>query len=406
MSDSAQPSGCRRARRPASARQVLVILAACLSVARADAAWRLEGSAGLETRWFPKAPLYPEQARHAAVLLLNPVLKIEPAADGPWRATLDVAARIDARDRAARTVDLSQATVMHQTAAAVWRAGFDKVFWGVTESVHLIDVVNQVDPRVSIDLDAKLGQPMLSYSRFLGDAGRVDALWLPYFRERPSPGEASRQRVPGMGTVQTDHGLGSLRRTDDVALRWAGALPWGGADAGLYHFAGLGREPIPGPLGPSYRRMRQTGLQLQLPRGNMLWKLEALHREGHGQPFWAYVSGGEYTMSFDAGDLGLLAEWSRDHRDASAPPTRFARSGFAGLRFRLSDSSDTEVKVGVLRDTVVGATLYKAEFGRRLAEHYGVSLVARKLRVGGGAATPYAPLAQDDNLQLTLRRSF
>ena len=41
------------------------------------------------------------------------------------------------------------------------RVGVDQVFWGVTESQHLVDIVNQVDFVEHPAGEAKLGQPMV-----------------------------------------------------------------------------------------------------------------------------------------------------------------------------------------------------------------------------------------------------
>lgn len=388
---------------------------ACLKVAwamawavaatSAHAALVFEGSAGLETRWFLHAPAAPEQAQHAAIGLFNPVWKLDLPGQA-WRATLNIDIRLDTRDSSSRFVDISEASIHHTAGDVVWRAGIDKVFWGVAESVHLIDVINQVDPRISIELDAKLGQPMASVATFTDRFGRLEAFWLPVFRERPDQGPTSRQRLPGGGMGDGPPGLGRARRSDDWAVRWSGTVPGMNADVGLYYFQGLGREPVwRGPVPqPSYLPMRQVGLQAQWPVGNTLWKGEALHREGHGKAFLAYVAGGEYTVSLQGGDLGLLIEWARDHRDGNAPPTRFARSGFAGLRYRFNETGDSELRMGVLRDTLHHASMYKLEFSRRFAEHYQFSLIARKVQAPRGG--PYTPLLRDDNVQITIRRLF
>ena len=42
-----------------------------------------------------------------------------------------------------------------------FRVGVGKVFWGVTESQHLVDIINQTDLVENIDTEDKLGQPML-----------------------------------------------------------------------------------------------------------------------------------------------------------------------------------------------------------------------------------------------------
>ena len=40
--------------------------------------------------------------------------------------------------------------------------GIDKVFWGVIESRHLVDYINQTDGVEDVDGEDKLGQPMIN----------------------------------------------------------------------------------------------------------------------------------------------------------------------------------------------------------------------------------------------------
>ncbi len=40
-------------------------------------------------------------------------------------------------------------------------AGISKVFWGVAETQHLVDIINQTDLVESVDGEDKLGQPMV-----------------------------------------------------------------------------------------------------------------------------------------------------------------------------------------------------------------------------------------------------
>ena len=44
------------------------------------------------------------------------------------------------------------------------RLGVDKVFWGTTEFVHLVDIVNQTDLVEDVDGEDKLGQPTVNLS--------------------------------------------------------------------------------------------------------------------------------------------------------------------------------------------------------------------------------------------------
>ncbi len=74
------------------------------------------------------------------------------------------------------------------------RVGVRRVFWGVTEFQHLVDIINQSDSVEDIDNEDKLGQPMINLS-LVKDWGIVDFFVLPYFRERTFAGAEGR---PGL----------------------------------------------------------------------------------------------------------------------------------------------------------------------------------------------------------------
>jgi hypothetical protein len=366
----------------------------------------LQGSVSLETFWFDQSSTSPAQRRVQAALVLQPEWQ---AAWGPAQALalrLHPYLRWDADDPASRYLDLREAVLEHSTPQARWRVGFDMLSWVAVESHRLVDIVNQLDPRADPDLEAKLGQPLVSYTRFLDDWGRVDALWMPWFRPRPAAGPRNRLAGPLPVDRASPQGLGPLQRHNDWALRWSGTVQ--GADLGLYHFRGLSREPDVAADGSTgYRSIQQTGLDLQWPQGSMLWKLEALHRSGQGRDFGAWVAGGEYTFSQPRFDLGLLFETLGDRRDDSAPPTRFAKAWFAGARLTPADAGGSELLLGALRDRQHRAWAYKLEFSRRLSEHWRAGLVGRKVVADDDAPpNPSTALERESHLQLTLTHSF
>ena len=73
------------------------------------------------------------------------------------------------------------------------RVGIGRVFWGVTESYKLVDVINQTDLVENVDREDKLGQPLVNLT-FVRDWGALDLYVLPGFRERTYPGREGRLR--------------------------------------------------------------------------------------------------------------------------------------------------------------------------------------------------------------------
>lgn len=385
-----------------SARFGMLFLLAWVSVFNAEAAEdvSIEGSASVEVRLFDKAPVYADQHRHASALVLNPTFT---KAAAPWEAKLSPYLRVDSADAASNYLDLREASVRYQDRKNLWLFGIETAHWSVVESNHLIDIVNQADPRADVDLLAKLGQPVISYTRFLDRLGRVELMWLPYHRPRPLLGSGSRQRFGPVAQDPVPHGLGPWNRTNDAAIRWSGTLS--GMDLGAYFFSGLSREPDQLSSGAeSYRRIRQLGVNAEWPIGSLLLKLEAIHRRGHGKAFGAYVIGGEYTFTLPSGELSTLFETMKDHRDISAPATRFANAHFAGVRYRFNEFGDGELLYGVLRDQASNAWLHKFEFSRRMSPEFRVNLIVRK--IVSGDVSPYSDLRRDSNVQLTLTRYF
>ena len=360
---------------------VLVLL---VGVAIPVAAQELEvsGYVAGELRAFFQKPQFPDQLDHVQPSLgLKPELQLRTE-DRRHQFKLTPFVRLDAADTDRTHVDLRE---------GFWRgifgdwevlAGANVVFWGVTESRHLVNVVNQTDLREDVDEEDKLGQPMVNIA-WQRPWGRVSGLLLLGFRQQPFPGSDGRLRFPL--TVDTNEAqFPDGKRAVDVALRYSHFF--GDFDVGMYAFHGNSREPAflvneaGTELSPVYRTITQLGLDLQYTRDAWLWKLEAIGREGEGDTFGAFVGGVEYTryQIFDsAADLGFLGEYLYDGRDVTAPPTAFENDGFVGARLALNDTQDTAVLVGAVIDLEDGTVGARVESERRLTNRLNLVLESR-----------------------------
>lgn len=407
-------------------------LAACLAAvvlagagARADSApWaepaytELSGSVTAEGRLFPNAPLFDGQRRHGASLALEP----EYYAEWDDRTSLTVAPflRLDSADPERTHADLRELYL--RLVGEDWElgAGVGKVFWGRTESVHLVDIVNQTDLIENIDLEDKLGQPMLNLS-LIRDWGYVDLFYLPYFRERTFQGRRGRLRnALVVDRSQTIYESGVGRWHPDLAVRYSNVL--GDWDFGVYQFWGTAREPTltlgltrggAPALIPDYELILQTGLDVQYTTGAWLWKLEALYRAGQrnrlgAEENYAAAAGGfEYTFFGVGGsdvDLGLLAEYLRDERKDRAT-NGFQNDLFLGARLALNDVDATAVLAGVIQDLSTGTRLFTVEASRRVATSFVLSLEVR-LFTDSGAGDVLYDLRDDDLIQVELGYYF
>ena len=107
-----------------------------------------------------------------------------------------------------------------------WTLGFGvhKVFWGVTESRHSVDIINQTDLVEDFDADIKLGQAMLTTS-YTHKAGTFSLYVMSWTRPLVFPGPEGRPTLPI--PVDNDIRVYQSRLKEgqiDAALRWSHAM--------------------------------------------------------------------------------------------------------------------------------------------------------------------------------------
>lgn len=384
----------------------LILVAAGPLAAQTD----LSGSAALDMRAFTQAPAFPDQPDETYYGSFSANLRLAyDLPSGRDRLVVAPFMRVGGTGDGRDHVDLREAYWLHRGEGWSLTAGFDKAFWGVTESRRLVDIVNQTDGQEDIDGEDKLGQPMLALS-VSGDYGTVDLYALPWFRPLEMPAFPARLGGPAPLLSPTyDPGAGPER--PDFAARWARSF--GDVDLALSYFDGKSREPrlvaSAGGFVPHYDLIGQTGLEVQYIGGDWLWKLEAIRRTGQGPAFWAATGGFERTLyGFGGGgaDLGLIAEYSQDGRDpALAPATIYDKDIFLGARLALNDLNGTSLLAGALIDTKTDARVYVAEAQRRLGDNWRLSLEGRFF-TGTSPSDAAAPIRSDDYLQLSFERFF
>lgn len=366
-------------------KQIALGLAALLLASAAEGEWN--GELGLEGRIFTESALDDDQRQAGASLRLQ----LEYfCAFGDGSLVVKPFLRLDSADDERTHADLREAYWHHVTRSWELRVGFNKVFWGVTESRHLVDVINQTDLVENPDGEAKLGQPMVQLT-LPRDWGTTHLFLLPYFRERTFPGEHGRLRTPlPVDTDLARYESGAEQHHLDLALRYQRVI--GPVDLGLSYFDGTNRDPGLAlafrngrpVLAPYYEQIRQLGLDLQYTADAWLWKLEALHRRGEqdlageDDGYFAAVAGFEYTffgISEAGADLGVLMEYLYDQRGDQAT-TPFQNDLFLGLRWAANDVAGTAVLAGTIIDLEHGAQSWRLEADRRLSDSWTISLEA------------------------------
>ncbi|MFT5084585.1 MAG: hypothetical protein ACI9Y1_002640 [Lentisphaeria bacterium] len=343
------------------------------SASKAD----LSASIGFEGRYFT------ETERTSTSIFINPEYTWQ---SGNHSFYAEAFSRFDDTDERRSFTDIREALWTYAPSDWELSAGVGKVFWGVTESNHLVDIINQTDTAESADQEAKLGQAMIKWSTSQ-NWGTVDAYVLPYFRERRFSSPESP--LSGGATISNHAEFESSdeQRHVDVALRYS--QYFGDWDIGLYYFKGTNREPTirlrsqtaaPPQLTPYYDQISLWGSSVQSTLGAWLWKLEAIDRNDSHNHYSALSAGFEYTVfgvNGSVADLGILAEYNYDSRGTAAT-SALQNDIFIGARLTLNDVQDTNFLIGLSGDLDYNNSgIGFIEANRRLGDSFRLVLDAR-----------------------------
>jgi hypothetical protein len=376
-------------------------------------AWEISGYVGLESLAFIEKPLYKEQHQHYISGVIEAELYHEWD-NGTQSFAFVPYFRGSQHDSQRTHFDVRELTWLK--AADTWelRLGIRKVFWGVTESNHLVDVINQRDTVENSDGEDKLGQPMINFA-FIQDWGTVDLFILPWFRERTFAGEEGRLRPePAVSGDLSEYDKSGYQRQVAYAIRWAHSM--GDWDMGLSHFYGTSRDPIfllkgaeSGAVNliPYYQNINQTGLDIQATLDSLLLKWEATIRVSESETAFATTAGFEYTFFniMSSGiDIGLLSEYLYDSRGSTAA-TLMQNDFFVGARLALNDIQDSQLLAGVMVDRFSGAQFYNIEASRRFFDSFKFEVEARFFN-GAIQKAPAYFLRQDSHFRMELSYHF
>ncbi|MEM6512038.1 MAG: hypothetical protein AAF660_03410 [Pseudomonadota bacterium] len=376
--------------------------------------WDKAANVELQTRLFTQDAAFPRQDDATLHASLSGELDLRWRGNDA-RASIIGFVRLDSVDDERKLVDFRELYWAKEGDGFEVLVGLNTVFWGVTESVHLVDIINQTDFVSDIDGEDKLGQPMLNVE-IQQDWGLLSVYLMPYFRERTFAGLDGRFRPPPELLLDdAQYESGSEQRNVDVALRYSHYF--GDVDIGLSYFRGTSREPrfVPADpvspfaeLVPFYDTISQVGADLQLTRDAWLWKLEAISRDARFGQIFAAVGGLEYTfyqVAESDADVGVLVEYQYDDRNALEPFTLADNDVFVGGRLAMNDIQDTALLAGLSYDTDTGETFYNVEGERRLGDDWFFEMRLR-LFTGADPGDTSFFINRDDYLQLQITRFF
>jgi len=336
----------------------------------------------------------------------NLTLSFKPKWTGEWNEgddswSVEFFLRADDKDDAREHADIRELLWLHLDGDNEWRIGINTMFWGVTETQHLVDVINQIDQVEGIDGEDKLGQPMIHLKHY-EDWGVLDFLLLPGFRERTFQDAEGRPRLPFVvDTSATTYESSDDDSHVDYAFRFS--QTYGDLDLGVSLFKGTNRDPqlsqgFDGSgqpiLIPHYVQMTQV-------------KMEMIHRDTDPSAYQALTAGFEYTFYgvFDSDiNVGSLAEYSYDSRDEGQRGV-FDRDLFVGARLAFNDVQSSELLGGFVVDTDNGSQTFRLEGNRRIGDSW-KGTIEMQLFSNIDPGDPLAALAEDDYLLFELARYF
>jgi hypothetical protein len=375
---------------------------------------KLSGFVGGELRGFVSDAQFEDQFDgFQASLIAQPELFVQ-LDDRDDQFSFVPFARLDSQDSRRSHLDIREAYWLHIADGWELLAGVNRVFWGVTEFRHLVDIINQTDLVEDLDGEDKLGQPMINLATHQ-DWGSLSLFVMPWFRERTLPGKEGRLRFPLVTDGDADYESSDEQNHVDLAVRYSHYI--GDWDFGVAYFKGTSREPrfLPNAtfsrLVPFYDLINQVGTDIQYTHEGWLWKFEGLWRSQHGDHFWAAIGGFEYTLyqiRETNADLGLLLEYSYDGRSddpTDAPPVIFDDDLFLGGRLTLNDVQDSQLLAGFVVDRDDHATQLSLEAERRLTNHWNMELESRWFLNSGDRGVLKA-FKKDSYLAFRLSRYF
>lgn len=349
----------------------MALSAACLSLPTSTSAEELALELALEGRFFSETGSAGTH-REGAAISLQPSLTHALESKALY-FTFEPFARWDQHDEERNHLDIRELKAIKVLDDWELEAGISKVFWGVAESNHLVDTINQTDFLEGIDGEDKLGQPMLRASRIFDQSSL--GLWLlPYFRERAFLGTESRFALPfPIDEDSVQYESGDEEKHVDYALRYSGYA--GQMDYGLSWFEGTSREAQLRPTSdaanaflPFYAQVQRAGIDAQYTADAWLWKLEAIHQQAEQDDYHATVGGLEYTIfgvNDGAYDLGFLAEHSHDSRE-DAQAVLLQNDMFVGARASFNDAESSAILAGGFFDLDDDSQVFRVEASRRV----------------------------------------
>lgn len=275
--------------------------------------------------------------------------------------------------------DVRELSVSHDDGHFFLRAGLSRVFWGVAESRHLVDVINQPDFRFNPYGDERLSIP-LAILGYRGTGIQISGYLLPCSRN----GTLSDYTRFKDDTVRDKSFISFQCSTLSHALRIGGA--WGWLDWNLSYFNGPSRERHAGLSQPgehsTYPDVRRYSSELQATYKEWLFKNEYLVQIASGLVDTASITGLEYIFTgvfSSSHDVSLLFEYLTDSR---CLPGDFTCASMFGVRWVMNNESGTSSLLSVTKDKYTNKFGWSFKYSQRVSENLSSEINALEAMAG------------------------
>ena len=287
------------------------------------------------------------------------------------KITIRAIGRYDDKDNNRTYFDLQKFKYEYFLDDATLSIGNDIIFWGVNESFHVVDIINQSNLAENLAGTKKLGQPMLALSLY-DEIGDVSIYVMPYFRERIFPGNNGRPRYAAEIEKDTvSYESSKEEKKVDIAIRFSKVVD--DFDIGISHFRGNARDPeltvnqSTLKLDQYYPILSQTSIDIQATKESWLYKLEALTGKVESENHIKIAGGVEYTfygVNDSPQDLGIVAEYLFDDRSSNP----FNNETALAIRWNKNDIYATTLLAGAYLDLRGDSNRFFCEYEKRLSD--------------------------------------
>ncbi|WP_133408189.1 hypothetical protein [Parashewanella tropica] len=311
------------------------------------------------------------------------------------------------KDEERRYMDIRKANVYFHKGENKFGFGIDTFFWGASESINLVNVLNQSDISESIDGKVKLGQTFISVSNQFSN-GEITFIYLPKFRainfpQRPSYGlPISNSNLFENNKKDGGYAARALFYVEDYEFAFS-------------YFKGTRRQPIlirssmsPELLTPFYIQTENLLFDGVYLTENFTLKTEAKIGKELGDGFTAASFGIEYPsylFSDVIDEVIFIGEYIFDDRKITAE-THAQNDIFVGTKFEFGDASQSSLRMLYSYDLDYRGQYAELSYQHRFLDYFRVKAKFVKVLTASSEERRLHALVGEEFVKFSLHYAF